>query len=107
MSNWHKRQSAKVRELLYLLKHNNQVDGTLLLNSLVRPTQDILKWIAETTPTSTAEEHPHPYVEGAIYVFLGDTVQMPNHGTFVRISDGKIFVNWHTSSFEMIPPDEC
>ena len=48
-----------------------------------------------------------PFKSADTFVYLGETEQMPVHGTFIRHSDGKVFVNWHTDAFQRIPDDEA
>ena len=47
-----------------------------------------------------------PFTAKDTFVYLGETEQMPGHGTFVRYQDSQVFINYHTDAFERIPEEE-
>ena len=47
-----------------------------------------------------------PFKAEDTFVYLGETEQMPGHGTFVRFQDSQVFINWHVDAFERIPNEE-
>ena len=47
-----------------------------------------------------------PFKSRDRFIFLGETKQMQDHGTFVR-TDGRVFVNYHIYAFERVPNDEA
>ncbi len=40
------------------------------------------------------------------FVFMGDIRQMPGHGVFITVRTNKVYVGYHTSSFEVVPRNE-
>lgn len=42
----------------------------------------------------------------ASYVFMGVIRQMPGHCVVARMTDGKLYVGYHSSAFEIIPKED-
>ena len=51
-------------------------------------------------------KHYFPFFEGESCIFLGEIVNIPRHCVVIRISDGKTYSGYHTSSFIELTEEE-
>lgn len=49
----------------------------------------------------------YPFAEKDVFVYQGEVHQMPGHCIVTRISDGRVFINYHTENFIELTEEEC
>jgi hypothetical protein len=72
-------------------------------NKKIRPFS-LVKYNFDSTPKEWYSQLP--FKKKDIFVFLGEILQVPDHGVFLNIKTNKIYSGYHLSEFLEVPEEE-